>query len=75
MNIEEITFRMTESANELNNVGEYTEAIAILQSIDRLCDKNALDMPDEAIELNIFLDEKMGTDVLKLKRCGQYLRD
>jgi len=66
MEIEETIFKMTESANELYSYGEYAEAILVLQSIDRLCDSNPVDMPDEAVSLNIELDEKFNTDVLHL---------
>lgn len=67
MEIEKTTFKMTEAACELYSYGQYKEAIKLLQSIDRLCDQNNLDMPDEAVSLNIDLDEKFNTDVLKLK--------
>ena len=75
MSIKETTFKLTELAIGLNNVGEYTESIVILQSIDRLCDSNSLDMPEEAIMLNISLDHRMGLDVLSLKHVAGYNRN
>ena len=66
MAIEETIFKMTESANELYSYGENKEAIRLLQSIDRLCDANSVDMPDEAVSLNVHLDEKFDTDVLQM---------
>lgn len=65
MTQEETTFKMTECANELYSYGDYNEVILLLQSIDRLCDHYTLDMPDEAVSLNVELDEKFQTDVLR----------
>jgi len=61
--IEEITFKLTEAANELYSQGEYGEAITVLLSIDRLCDSSGLDMPDEAVALNIEINEKFDTNL------------
>jgi len=58
MQIEETIFKMTEAANELYSYGEYGEAISLLLSIDRLCDSNSIDMPDEGVDLNVELDKK-----------------
>ena len=66
MTIEETIFKMTESANELYSYGEYGEAIRLLQSIDRLCDGNSVDMPDEGVDLNVELDEKFNVDTLQI---------
>ncbi len=60
MTIEETIFKMVESANELWSTGEYAEAIVLLLSIDRLCDSNQIDMPDEGVVLNMMIDEKFG---------------
>ena len=57
---------MTEVANELHSYGEYGEAISLLLSIDRLCDSNSIDMPDEAVGLNVELDEKFNVNLLAL---------
>jgi len=67
MTREETIFKMTECANELHSHGDYDETVLLLQSIDRLCDHYTLDMPDEAVSLNVDLDEKFQTDVLQLK--------
>lgn len=67
MSKEETIFKMTESANELFSYGNYDEAVLLLQMIDRLCNHYTLDMPDEAVSLNVDLDEKFGCDVLRLK--------
>lgn len=67
MKIEETIFGMTEAANELYSYGEYAEAILLLQSIDRLCDSNSVDMPDEGTELNVELDEKFNTHLFACK--------
>lgn len=67
MTQEETVFKMTECANELHSYGDYDEAVLLLQSIDRLCDHYTLDMPDEAVSLNVDLDEKFQTDVLQMK--------
>lgn len=67
MTREETIFKMTECANELQSHGDYDEAVLLLQMIDRLCDHYTLDMPDEAVSLNVDLDEKFQTDVLQLK--------
>jgi hypothetical protein len=63
MTIEEITFKMTEAATELWDDGEYAEAIMMLFSIFRICDSNNLDIPDEAVDLNVTIDEFINDDV------------
>lgn len=68
MTKEETIFKMTECANELHSYGDYDEAVWLLQMIDRLCDHYTLDMPDEAVLLNVDLDEKLQMDVLQMKR-------
>ena len=74
MIMEETIFRMAESANELHSYGEYGEAILLLQCIDRLCDSNSLDMPDEGIELNVQLDEKFNTNVLAFSKLPAFIK-
>ena len=44
-----------------------SEAILLLQMIDRLCDSSGVDMPDEAVLLNVDLDDEFQTDVLHLR--------
>ena len=61
--MEETIFKLTESANELYSQSEYAEAIVILLSIDRLCDGNEMDMPDEGVTLSIEIDGKFHTDL------------
>jgi hypothetical protein len=62
--IEETVFKMTESLGELISYGELIEAVNLLRMIDRLCDSNKIDPPDEFITMNIHLDEKMGYPLL-----------
>jgi hypothetical protein len=62
MTIEETIFNLTDSANELYSYGEYAETIKLFQIIDSLCDSNNIDMPDEAIRLNIELDSRFIID-------------
>ena len=63
MTIEETIFKMMESANELYALHHYTDSAILFRLIDRLCDKNGVEMPDEAVSLNVALDETLGTDV------------
>lgn len=59
-NLEDIAFRMTECACELEAAGQYPEAEATLKSIFSICHDNMLDIPDEAEKLNIAIKKRKG---------------
>jgi hypothetical protein len=65
MTIEETIFKMTESANELFSYGEFGSSKRLFLLIDKICENNEVPMPDEAVSLNIALDEHFGRDILK----------
>ncbi len=65
MTIEETIFKMTESANELFSYGYEGSAKRLFCIIDDLCEISEVPMPDEAVSLNIALDEHFGRDILK----------
>ncbi|NLW83514.1 MAG: hypothetical protein GXY41_03770 [Phycisphaerae bacterium] len=46
---------------------EPTVAALILQAMDMLCDAHQMQMPEEAISVNIGLDDYFGRDVLTLR--------
>ncbi len=62
--IEQTIFAATICANEFYSAGEVATAIIFLREIDRLCDEYKIEMPAEAISLNIELDERCGTAIL-----------
>lgn len=64
-NIEETIDKMTESANELFNYDEFGSSKRLFKLIDWICETNEVPIPDEAISLNIALDEHFGCNVLK----------
>jgi hypothetical protein len=57
-------FAATICANEFYSLGEVATAIILLREIDRLCTEYKVEMPAEAISLNIELDERCGTAIL-----------
>jgi len=67
MVIEETVFKMTESANELFSYGEFGSSKDLLQLIDLVCENNEVPFPDEAVALNIALDDKLGYAVLPIR--------
>lgn len=56
--IEEITFKLTDLANELEHYSEYGAAEGILKQIETLCKDNMLDIPDEAEKLRVTVDTR-----------------
>lgn len=69
MTTEETIFKMVECANELYSYDEFKEAVLLLQSVDRLCDKHKIEMPSEAVSLNIQFDEHFDTDIFNYRPC------
>ena len=61
----------TTALNTLNDLLTETEdapvAALILQAMDMLCDDHQMEMPDEAVSINIGLDDYFGRDVLTLR--------
>ncbi len=60
-----------EAIGKLNDLLLETEdagaAVMILQTMDMLCDAHQMEMPEEAIGVNIGLDDYFGCDVLTLR--------
>ncbi|MGH2271904.1 hypothetical protein ACQ9LF_08900 [Anaerohalosphaeraceae bacterium U12dextr] len=49
--------------------GEYFKAVYVFQAMDMLCDKfkdYGVEMPEDAVAMNIFLDEKLKCNILSL---------
>jgi pentatricopeptide repeat protein len=49
--------------------GEYFKAVYVFQAMDMLCDKfkdYGVEMPEDAVAMNIFLDEKLKCNNLSL---------
>lgn len=42
-------------------------AVIILQAIDMLCEMHQMEMPEEAVKINIELDDYFGRDVLTIR--------
>lgn len=61
----------TTALEKLNDLLAETEdapvAALILQAMDMLCDAHQMEMPEEAIRINIGLDDYFGRDVLTLR--------
>jgi hypothetical protein len=61
----------TTAIQKLNDLLAETEdpkvAALILQAMDMLCDAHQMEMPEEAITVNIGLDDYFGCDVLGLR--------
>ena len=61
----------TTALEKLNDLLAETEepnvASLILQAMDMLCDAHQMEMPEEAITVNIGLDDYFGRDVLTLR--------
>ena len=61
----------TTALQKLNDLLAETEepnvAALIFQAMDMLCDAHQIEMPEEAITVNIGLDDYFGRDVLTLR--------
>jgi len=68
MIIEDTIFKMTEAACELFSLGEFGTSKRLFQLIDDACENNEMPIPDEAVSLNVELDEHFGCDVLQERR-------
>ena len=71
MTIEDIIEKMTEAACELYSYGEFGTSKRLFQLIDEACENNEVPIPDEAVHLNIDLDEHFGYDVLSEIRISK----
>lgn len=57
-----------EKLNALLQQTEESEvAVVLLQAIDLVCDAHRLEMPEEAVGMNIGLDDHFGCDVLTMR--------
>lgn len=61
----------TTAIQKLNDLLQETEdpaaAVLIFQAMDMLCDAHRMEMPEDAITVNIGLDDYFGCDVLGLR--------
>ena len=61
----------TTALDKLNDLLVETEdpkvAALIFQAMDMLCDAHQMEMPEEAVSINIGLDDYFGRDVLTLR--------
>lgn len=61
----------TKAVDKLNTLLQQTQepavAVILLQAIDRMCDDHQITMPEEAVGMNIGLDDHFGCDVLTMR--------
>ena len=67
-NIEETIRKMTNAANELFSYGLKNSSRKLFLLIDDICEKAEVPISNEAVSLNIALDEHFGYDVLSERR-------
>jgi hypothetical protein len=67
--VQKAIYDMEKLLIELYKRGEYYRAVYVFQAMDMLCDKFrdiGVQMPDDAVAINIDLDEKLNCDILSL---------
>ena len=67
--VQKAVYDMEKLLMELHKRGEYYRGVYVFQAMDMLCDKFkslGVEMPDDAVAVNVSLDEKLKCDILSL---------